>query len=510
MALLRLDGDGRILDANDTFLAWAGGDGPGERPDVRGRRLSDLLTVGGRIYWETHLAPFLTLQGRVDEVAVELRTPAGPLPVLLSLVARRDERQAVVDVALFAARERVRFDRELVAARTAAEEAAERLHWVHDALTVLSRAATVPQVEQALTDSVARHPAIAAAALHAVGAGHGGPGQGRAGHGGEALATGDDAIQGGTAGGAVVVPVAGTGETYAHLEVTLHGRPGDPPLDHEALRTIAQQGGVALERALLHEQSVSVAHELQRAMLTQDLPSDGQVEVLAEYRPAVSGLEVGGDWYDAFPVDDTTLAVAVGDVVGHGLHAATAMGQLRTATRALAAPGLGPAGTLGLVDQFVARRKVGYASTLVYAELDTVVGTLRYACAGHLPPLLVRVDGTVEYLWGGRSSPLGVPAGGGLRAEGEVRLAPGDVVLFYTDGVVERRDRRLRDGLDQLARVAARRDPVDEGDVLGQFFDLEANQRDDACVLHVAWRGTGAVPAVEVPADVGAVAGLGS
>ncbi len=496
VALLRLDADGRILEANDTFLAWASGEPTGAsagaaapddaasagaalagpateaegtssaRTDVRGRRLSDLLTVGGRIYWETHMAPILTLQGRVDEVAVELRAAGEPLPVLLSAVARTEAPEPVVDVALFAARERARFERDLVTAREAAEHAAARLRWVHEATAELSGAAGVQEVTDALVRAVERHTGVASAELVAD----------------------DDAARG--AAPYVVVPVTGSRQSYGALVVTPHGRPGDLPVDPEALATIAQQGGVALDRARLHEQSVSVAHELQHAMLTPTLPRGADLEVQAEYRPAVSGLEVGGDWYDAFGLDGTTVAVAVGDVVGHGLRAATEMGQLRTATQALAAPGLGPGATLGLVDQFVRRRGVGFAATLVYAELNTATGALAYACAGHLPPLLVRRDGQVTYLWDGRSAPLGVPTLRGPRAEGVVQLAPGDVVLLYTDGVVERRDRPLRKGLDQLARVAARREMGDEGELLAHFFDAQANQRDDACLLHVTWRGS--------------------
>jgi serine/threonine-protein kinase RsbW len=507
VALLRLDADGRILEANETFLAWVDGEhvaapsadtvaaspvpgtGPArERPDVRGRRLSDLLTVGGRIYWETHMAPILALQGRVDEVAVELRTPDAPLPVLLSAVSRTRAPEPVVDVAMFAAQERARFERELVAARANAENAAARLRWVHEATAELSRATGVREVTDALVRAVERHTAVASAELvH------------------DAPVAGEPAVR-------LVLPVVGSAQTYGALVVTPHGRPGDPPIDRDALSTIAQQGGVALERARLHEQSVSVARELQHAMLTEGLPRSGAIDVIAEYRPAVSGLEVGGDWYDAFPLDPTTVAVAVGDVVGHGLRAATAMGQLRTATQALAAPGLGPGATLELVDQFVRRRGVGFSATLVYAELDTATGTLLYACAGHLPPLLVRRDGRVEYLWDGRSAPLGVPTLRGPRAEGVVQLAPGDVVLLYTDGVVERRDRPLREGLDQLARVAAERGIGDEGELLAHFFDAQANQRDDACVLHVTWRGApspsvaASSPPARAVSDAGAVA----
>jgi serine/threonine-protein kinase RsbW len=500
VALLRLDVDGRILEANDTFRAWANGErsagggslrpgarGPHDaaapvdaaasphadddvrvRPDVRGRRLSDLLTAGGRLYWETHMAPLLALQGRVDDVAVELRTAGEPLPVLLSAVVQAEAQEPVVDVALFAAGKRARFERELVAARETAEHAAARLEWVQEATAGLSRAMGVREAADALVRAVERHPAVAAAELRD-----------------------DDGATGN--GHRVVVPVQGGLHDFGALVVTPHGRPGDLPIDRDALVTIAQQGAVALERARLHERSASVAHELQHAMLTEDLPRGAGVDVHAAYRPSGSGLEVGGDWYDAFAIDDTTVALAMGDVVGHGLRAATAMGQLRTATQALAAPGLGPGATLELVDQFVRRRGVGFAATLAYAELDTATGTLVYACAGHLPPLLVRRDGRVGYLWDGRSAPLGVPILRGPRAEGVVRLLPGDTVLLYTDGVIERRDRPLPDAMDDLADQAAGqaagRGAGDAGELLAQLLDARADRRDDACVLHVAWHG---------------------
>ncbi|MEK8227474.1 PP2C family protein-serine/threonine phosphatase [Oerskovia sp. M15] len=114
----------------------------------------------------------------------------------------------------------------------------------------------------------------------------------------------------------------------------------------------------------------------------------------------VATLEVGGDWYDAFWTDDRTLAVAVGDVVGRGLRAATAMGQLRTAVRAVAEPGFGPAGVLDRLDRFVTASGVGFMTTLAYAEVSVDTGQVRYACAGHLPPLRLTSDGSsATYLW---------------------------------------------------------------------------------------------------------------
>ncbi|GAA1736022.1 hypothetical protein GCM10009809_34000 [Isoptericola hypogeus] len=469
-ALLRLDLDGYVLDANDTFLAWCGGPGhdPLDPREVLGRRLSDLLTAGGRIYWDTHVAPMLVLRGQVDDVAAQLRSRSGPLPVLLS--ARRtggegdghDDANDGIDAVLLSAHHRDRFERELVAARASAERSAQRLRWVQDATAALSQAAGVDSVVAALLTSVTRHVSVATAELSPAAA--------------EAAPE-----------GRLHVPVGAGPAGHGTLVVVPHGRPGDAPVDPDALATIARHGALALDRARLHEQSVSVARELQHAMLTQDLPRRDDLAVAAEYRPATRGLEVGGDWYDAFMVDPTTVALCVGDVVGHGLPAATTMGQLRTATRALAAPGLGPGAVLRLVDRFVGRHHAGFGATLVHAELDTRDGLLRYACAGHPPPLLVRADGTARYLWDGRSVPLGVPGPHAGRAAGAVRLDRGDAVLLYTDGVAERRDRPLHDGLDRLLAVAAAH--AGDPDLPALVVETLGNARDDACVLQLTWYG---------------------
>src|SRR6478609_3696654 len=360
VALLRLDADGTIADANRMFLEWVGRDAGDV---VVLTWLSELLSVGGRIYWETHLSPLLHMQGRIDEVAVELRGPDGRMPVLMSARAwATDSGERVVDVALSRAVERSRYERELLAARTAAD-----------------------------TDAA---------------------------------------------------------------------------------------------------QKASVAHELQLALLTTNLPTDGRFVVSTEYRPGVQALEVGGDWYDAFLLDDDRLAVVVGDVVGRGLHAATAMGQLRSAVRAVAGPGVGPAALLTRLDRFVEQAAVGFMATLAYAEIELGTGGVRYACAGHLPPLRVTAAGAHEFLWEGRSTPLGIGTG---RAEAEATLLPHDLLVLYTDGLIERRNRSLREGLDALAEAgAALREPT--GSVSSLVTDLLAHagdERDDVCVLVMAWSGDG-------------------
>jgi serine/threonine-protein kinase RsbW len=140
------------------------------------------------------------------------------------------------------------------------------------------------------------------------------------------------------------------------------------------------------------------------------------------------------------------------------------------------------------LDAFAERLPAAHAATVVCAELDVAERTVRYACAGHLPPLLVEPDGTTTYLWEGRSLPLAMGALGGTRGEGAVALAPGAALVLYTDGLVERRDRGLDEGMDLLATLMAEHGPDAADGVLDRLIatmlDGEA-VHDDVCVLHL-------------------------
>ncbi len=210
-----------------------------------------------------------------------------------------------------------------------------------------------------------------------------------------------------------------------------------------------------LLRARREEQET--AQLLSRSLLSGSLPAAPGLEVEVVYRPAVSGLEVGGDWYDAFWLDDgDTIGLVVGDVVGRGIAAAATMGQLRSAVRALASTGLGPGRLLDALDAFAERHGVGTMTTLIYAELGLGSRRLRYACAGHPPPLILGPGDDPSFAWEGRSTPLDVaPASPGARREAALALAPGSTVLLYTDGLIERRSESLTDGMDRLLAVAA-------------------------------------------------------
>jgi sigma-B regulation protein RsbU (phosphoserine phosphatase) len=234
-------------------------------------------------------------------------------------------------------------------------------------------------------------------------------------------------------------------------------------------------------------QERETAQELSRSLLSGNLPVAPGLEVAVAYQPAVRGLEVGGDWYDAFWLDDgDTIGLVVGDVVGRGIGAAATMGQLRSAVRALAATGLGPGPLLDALDAYAERHDVGRMTTLVCAQLELGSRTLRYACAGHPPPLVLRPADEPCFAWGGRSTPLDIYlAPAKPRSEAELTLPPSSTLLLYTDGLIERRSESLQDGMDRLViEAASRRDEPAANlavEVVRVLHDPE--NIDDVCLL---------------------------
>jgi serine phosphatase RsbU (regulator of sigma subunit)/integral membrane sensor domain MASE1 len=213
-------------------------------------------------------------------------------------------------------------------------------------------------------------------------------------------------------------------------------------------QTIASQCALALQRARLSEVDPTFARQMQRMMLplTGELPRG--VELATRYLPAETRDEVGGDWYDITPCNSTHLAVAIGDLIGHGVRPATAMGQLRGAASSLARDAEGPAQVLVGLDRFASAVPSAEFSTALCARYEYGSGELRYAAAGHLPPLLV-ADGEARILNDGRSGPVCV-SDDGQRPEGRVSLSEGALVAFYTDGLVEQRGAVIDVGIERL------------------------------------------------------------
>lgn len=245
---------------------------------------------------------------------------------------------------------------------------------------------------------------------------------------------------------------------------------------------LARLTAAATDNALRYEHERSVAHLLQRAMLT-DLPQAGRLGFTARYLPAEAGLNVGGDWYDAFERPDGDMIAAVGDVTGHGLQAAALMGQLRTTLRAFAIDGSGPGEVLTRMHRLLSHLQPDDLATAVLAQVSPD-GLLRWSNAGHPPPLLRAPDGTVTTL-DGHDFLLGMPLEGAALEEFSIRLDPGAIVLFYTDGLIERRGVPLGICIDRLARALARAEgPLDDiaDSVLAEMLRDSARE-DDTCLL---------------------------
>jgi serine phosphatase RsbU (regulator of sigma subunit) len=177
----------------------------------------------------------------------------------------------------------------------------------------------------------------------------------------------------------------------------------------------------------------AIALQLQHSMLP-DLRVPKGLAAYAGYVPAQGAMSVGGDWYDLVDMGDGRVAFSVGDVAGHGLGAAATMGKLRSGTRAEALRFSSPAEALTGLDRFASFLDGRPLATVVYAVLDLTTGELRYALAGHPPPLILRADGTAELLEDGRSPLLGVEPPG-PRPEGATTLRRGDTLIVYTDGL---------------------------------------------------------------------------
>ena len=209
-------------------------------------------------------------------------------------------------------------------------------------------------------------------------------------------------------------------------------------------------------------------------------------ELDAVYLPAISGMQVGGDWYDAFWVErGTTIGLVVGDVVGRGLEAAATMGQLRSAVRALAVTGLSPGALLERLDEYASQHDVGKMCTLVYAELDLAKHTLRFACAGHLPPVLALPDADPRFAWGGRSTPLAAFASAVPRDDATEPFPPGSMVLLYTDGLVEEPSRPVDHGMERLRSAVATHRHETTSAILDEVVSVAPTtaHADDVCAL---------------------------
>ncbi len=246
----------------------------------------------------------------------------------------------------------------------------------------------------------------------------------------------------------LAVPLIARGEVLGALDLTRTRNPR--PFDEDDLllaRELASRAAVQIDNARWYQNARDTALTLQRSLLPSHPPVTGGLEVASRYQPAGATSEVGGDWFDVIPLGDDRTALVVGDVMGSGIPAAATMGRLRTATHTLASLGLDPAVLLDHLDRITCGLDQAIA-TCVYAVHDPRERQCVIANAGHLPPARVRAGHAPELL----DLPTGVPLGvGGVAfSTTVVELAPGDRLVFYTDGLVETRRDPLDERLDQL------------------------------------------------------------
>jgi len=287
----------------------------------------------------------------------------------------------------------------------------------------------------------------------------------------------------------MVVPVVTRGRTAAVMTFGVAGgRPAYTNDDLNLARELAGRVASGLANAALYQREHGVAEALTRAVLPDSLPQVPGLNIAARYRPAGPSVDVGGDWYDAFRIADGRVALVVGDVAGHGLPSAAGMVQLRNGVRAFALDGRPPSEVLeragALLD--ASADDMDVIATVVFAFYDPASGEFRWASAGHPPPLLI-APGRAEFLDTTPGPLLGSAAA--LRCpEHRVTLEPGTGVIMYTDGLVERRDQNIADGLDHLAVVAASLESLEPGYACAHVIDAmtgTVDRNDDSCVLCV-------------------------
>ena len=265
-------------------------------------------------------------------------------------------------------------------------------------------------------------------------------------------------------------------------------RAGQPPFagtDIAVLEEVSRRIGIGLANAEASARDHTVAETLQRSVLPDALPDIAGLDLAVRYLPGTDGDEVGGDWYDAFPLGGGRVGLVIGDVAGHSITSASIMAQLRNMLRAYAIEHQHPPDVLRRTAVALSQLLPDALATVIYAVLDLASGRLSYANAGHPPPVCGRADGTVEYLDDAPGIMLGAPSAGDF-ATGHSTLGPGDSLLLYTDGLIENRRRDITEGLDALATAMRQAGSRTAEQVCGavQGALLGSTQRaDDVCLL---------------------------
>lgn len=277
------------------------------------------------------------------------------------------------------------------------------------------------------------------------------------------------------------------------------------PADFDLLQLAADRAAIAIEHATLFEQR-QLAETLQRRLLPTELGSGVGIQLASRYLPA-SGESLGGDWYDAFALDRGRVAVAIGDVVGHGVVAAATMAQLRTALRAYAIEGHPPALAVELVNRLMRSLGPKAMTTLVYGVIDCEHESASLVVAGHPPPLLIAPDGEASFA----ATSVGVPLGVSELAQYEADTLPfvsGSTLVLYTDGLVETRAEPLDRGLARLRELASGNRSVETLCTTLTAGLVNGERADDVAILAARLEPVPERLSGRWPADRGVLAGI--
>ena len=273
-------------------------------------------------------------------------------------------------------------------------------------------------------------------------------------------------------------------------------------------RDITEDRALLADRERLYQIEHRLATTLQQAMLGNGRIDDERIAVCARYQPAIEELAVGGDWYDVIPLPGQMVGLVVGDAVGRGIDAATAMGQLRSALAALAFSGRDPAAALEGLETFARTIPDARSATCAYVIIDPEHEVLRFSCAGHMPPLLITPDGKPAYLDDLQDPPLAATTDARVRRAGARTFPVGSTLLLFTDGLIERRTEAIDVGLERLAAAVVREieRPVDAlcDGVIDELI-ADTTRRDDIAVVGARLISTySANYDTTIPADIAA------
>ncbi|MET9347943.1 SpoIIE family protein phosphatase [Streptomyces termitum] len=283
-------------------------------------------------------------------------------------------------------------------------------------------------------------------------------------------------------GSARTVPLVARGQVLGAVTVT-RLKTREPLDDQDAvlIDEVVARAALNIDNARLYTTQRAAALALQRSLTNSELPAVTGLELTGRYLPA-SAHDVGGDWFDVIALPGDRTALVIGDVMGHGIHAAAVMGQLRTAVRTLARHDIPPAEMLRSLDAVVSDLGEDTMATCLYAVRSPSAGSWTVARAGHLPPAVVTPDGEVSFLRGSPGTPLGTGAHDFVAEE--IPLGPGGLLVLYTDGLIEARGRDLDEGMRRLGLALGRADgPLEEvcDEVLARL--LVAPAQDDVALV---------------------------